>query len=200
MRGWSETEIVTAWFRAEDPFELTIKEDNMRRRWMAARAYFLQLLSYAEVVENLQRDFTIGIAQARVDIRNMQAVFGEIEKVTKDAHRARAIEMALKTFKTAELTDDTAGMAAATKTYILATGIDKDDPEKVDLEKIMRERIYVEALDEDVRNLLLNFMQQSGGLVDGSKLFEGLYAAKKSDQFIDYEMLPNDGATDPGTD
>lgn len=196
MRGWAETDIVAAWFQSEVQFDLTPREDHIRQRWQAARAHFLNLKNYGEVVELLQEEFAISLPQARNDVRNMQRLFGDLERVTKDAHRARAIEMSLKAFRQAETDKDAAGMAAATKIYYLAAALDKEDADKIDMEKLMKERTYVEVIDPTIRNLLLNYIQQSGGVVDVSKLFEKIYEAKNSENYTDYEQLPDDAGTD----
>jgi hypothetical protein len=71
--------------------------------------------------------------------------------------------------------------------YMAATGVDKDDPDTVDLDKIMKERTYIEALDPALRELLLNFLAQSGGSVDTAKLFETIYAAK-NEEYVEYAV------------
>lgn len=199
MKGWAEKDIVAAWFRSTEKFELSAREDYIRQRWTQARALFLAMQTYAEIVEALQQDFGISISQARNDVADMQRMFGDIEKVSKDAHRARAIEMSLSAFKTAKDEKDSAGMAAATKTYILATGIDRDDPAAQDLEKAMQERMYVEVLDPRLRSMLHNYAEKQGGVVDTTKLVEAVISAM-DEGYIDIEseeMNDDDTATDP---
>jgi hypothetical protein len=188
LKGKSMPEIVTIWLKSDDPFPLSDAEDALRQRWMAARAHFMSLKNYAEVVQHIMDEFSISIAQARIDIRHMQAVFGDIEKVGKDAHRARAIEMSLKAFKVAEKKEDADGMAKATKVYYLSAGLDKEDVDRVDLERMMRERTYAEVLDPMIRNLLLNFLNHGGGSVDVSEIFERINHHVGTET-IDYEAV-----------
>jgi hypothetical protein len=188
LKRMSEPEIVAFWYKSETPFELKPIEDKIRQRWDWAKAQFLGLSTYMETVESLMKEFGISIAQARNDIRNMRNAFGNLDDVPKAVHRERAIQMALKTYKLAEKQEDPDGMAKATKVYILASGVDKDDVDHVDLEKLMKERVYVEALDPIIRNYLLNFLQNSNGIVDSSQLFEAVFSAKGS-EFIDYETV-----------
>lgn len=191
LKGMGEVEVLKVWYRGEETFELTPAEDAIRRRWDFAKAQFLALQSYGETVTALQEEFDISIAQARNDVRNMRHAFGNLDEVPKALHRERAIEMALRAYKQAEKDKDSDGMSKATKTYILAAGLDKDDSEKIDLEKLMKERIYVEALDVQVRSFLLNFLRKGGGTIDASKLFEDVYAAKDV-EFVDYEEMTDD--------
>lgn len=184
--GMGEVDVLRAWYSGEHTFELSPAEDAIRQRWDFAKGQFLALRTYADTVNSLMQEFGVSIAQARIDVRNMRHAFGNLDEVPKALHRERAIAMSLKAYKMAEALEDPDGMAKATKNYILATGIDKDDSEKVDLEKLMKERIYVEALDSDVRSLLLNFLRTGGGSTDASALFGAIYAAKDA-EFVDYE-------------
>jgi len=187
FKGLGEVDIVKAWYKAEEPFDLTPVEDGIRQRWHFAKGQFLAMCTYEQTVQALMAEFGISIAQARNDVRNMRHAFGNLDAVPKEMHRERAIEMSLAAYKLAEAQKDADGMAKATKNYIAATGLDKEDAERIDLERLMRERFYVEALDTTVRNFLLNFLEKGGGSVDASTLFEEVYAAKES-EFIDYEI------------
>ncbi len=201
MRGMPDTEVVKAWYQAEDAdtWQLTPRQQAMRERWDWAKAQFLKRHRYQHVCDTLVRQFGIGVATARRDIKSAMELFGEIDRVPKEAHRARAIEMALETFHIAKKNGDPVGMAKATNSYMIAAGVDKDDPDQVDIQKLMQERTYVEALDPVLRELLVNFLEQSGGSIDVTKLFEKIYAAKNAD-YVPFESIPHDPATDPGGD
>lgn len=187
--GMGEVEVLRVWYRGEETFELKPAEDAIRQRWDYAKAQFLALATYGETVNALMQEFSISVAQARNDIRNMRHAFGNLDEVPKQLHRERAIEMSLRAYKIAEAKEDPDGMAKATKVYVLAAGLDKDDSEKIDLEKLMKERIYVEALDVQVRSFLLNFLKQGGGSVDASQLFEQVYAAGEGSEWVNYEEV-----------
>lgn len=189
MRGWGEVDVLREWYRGAETFDLTEAEDRIRQRWDFAKAQFLGLATYGEALTALQKEFGISVAQARNDVRNMRHAFGNLDEVPKAIHRERAIEMALRAYKIAEAKQDSDGMSKATKTYILAAGLDKDDAERIDLEKLMKQRLYVDALDPLVRNFLLNFLRTSGGSADASALFEQVYAAGESGDFVDYEEI-----------
>lgn len=189
LKRMSEPEIVAFWYKSETPFTLKPLEDKIRQRWDWAKAQFLALKTYGETIDSLMSEFSISISQARYDIKNMRHAFGNLDEVPKHVHRERAIQMSLKAFQCAELDKDAAGMAKATQVYIIAAGLDKEEVDTINLEKLMKERIYVEALDPIVRTFLLNFLNQSGGTVDATKLFEAVYAAKDGEDFTDYETV-----------
>lgn len=195
LKGKSEPEIVAIWYKSEHPFDLKPIEDRIRQRWDFAKAQFLALSTYGETVDALMREFDISVAQARNDIRNMRHAFGNLDEVPKHIHRERAIQMALNAYKVAEEAKDADGMAKATKVYVTAAGLDRDETDTLNIEQLMKERIYVEALDPIVRNFLLNFMKNAGGVVDATKLFEAVYASKTED-FTDYENVVDGEAND----
>lgn len=189
LRGLPDTEVVQHWYKADDAdqWTLTPRQEQIRQRIDFAKAQFLARNTYMQIANTLVTEFGVSIATARNDIRAAMQVFGDLDRVPKEAHRQRAIEMALDTFRMAEALKDTEGMAKATKNYIAATGVDKDDPDLPDLEKLMRERIYIEVLDTRMTDLLQQFIAHSGGSVDMSKLFEALHG--KAEEAI-YEEMP----------
>lgn len=200
MKGMTDRDIVRAWYRAEDADEwiLTPQQEAMRQRVDFAKAQFLKRKKYEAAAQAIVEQFGVGIATAKRDIAQAMQLFGDLDRVPKEAHRQRAIDMALETYKVAKDGKDSAGMAKATAAYIAASGLDKDDPDKVDVEKLMRERTYVEVLDPALRELLLNFLEQSGGVVDTTALFEKIYATKGG-EYIEYESpTPDNAGTDPG--
>lgn len=191
MKGMTPADIVKAWYVAEESFDLTEEEDTMRQRWDFCKAQFLARKNYSETVEAIQTEFGCSIATARNDVRHMRYIFGDLDEVPKQAHRQRAIQMALEAFEVAKTEKDGKGMAAATKIYVEAAGLDRDDADKIDIEKMMKDRVYVEALDPMARTFLLNFLKNGGGSADASELFERIYAAG-SGEFVEYEDAPDE--------
>lgn len=201
MKGMTTVDVVRAWYTAEEPFNLTTEEDDIRRRWDFAKAQFLDRKPYAETLKAVMDEFSVSISCARNDVRNMRHTFGDLDEVPKQAHRLRAIEMSLAAFEVAREAKDGKAMAAATKVYADACGLGKDDAERIDIERMMKERTYVEALDPLARNFLLNFLKQ-GGSVDSSQLFDKMYEASQG-AFIDYEETTDaeeTETTEPDTD
>lgn len=188
LRGLPDTEVVQHWYKAADAdqWTLTPRQEQIRRRIDLAKAQFLARNTYMQIANTLVTEFGVSIATARNDIRAAMQVFGDLDRIPKEAHRQRAIEMALDTFRIAEAMKDADGMAKATKNYIAATGVDKDDPDLPDLEKLMRERIYVEVIDARMNDLLQQFIAHSGGSVDMTKLFEALHG--KAEDVVFEEM------------
>ncbi len=191
LRGLGEVDIVKAWFQSEETFDLKPSEDAIRMRWDFAKAQFLKRKKYQHILDALMKEYNVSISQARNDVRNMKYIFGDLEEIPKLAHRQRAIEMSLAAFDVAKKAGDSDGMSKATKVYIMAAGLDRDDAEPFDLDKIMKERMYVEVLDPTLRNLLMNLLMQSGGVIDTSIMFERVNKAKDAEGFTDFEEIPD---------
>lgn len=199
LRGLSDYEIVRRWLTATDQWELNEKQDWIRKRWEFAKAQFQKRKKFSAIRDAMVREFGISTAQAARDMRAALDCFGDIDRIPKEAHRQRVIEMALQAFKVAKKANDADGMTKAGRLYHTAAGLDNDDPDRIDMEKLMQERVYAEVLDPAIRELLLNFMEQAGGSIDVSKLFETIYAAKGG-EYVPYENLPDDAGTGPAGD
>lgn len=191
LKGLSEVDIVKTWYESDEQFELKPAEDAIRQRWDFAKGQFLKRKPYGKIIKALMEEFKISISQARNDVRNMRYIFGDLDEIPRMAHRQRAIEMSLAAFDVANKAKDADGMAKATKVYVTAAGLDRDDSEPFDLDKLMKERMYVEVMDPQLRTLLLNLLAQSGGVLDTSSMFEKIRGARESDDFTEYEDIPD---------
>lgn len=198
LKGLPPKEIVKRWYMSREPFDLTEQEERIRERWDWVKAQFLARRSYGEIRDDMVTEFGIGSATAGRDIRDALECFGDLDRVPMEAHRQRAQQMALEAFNVAKEEKDGKAMAAAARVYMEATGVDKDDSQRIDIEKMMQERVYVEALDPQVRTLLLNLIHQSGGSTDLSKVFQAMYAAKDAEDFQDYEDISDHAGADQG--
>ncbi len=188
LHGMAQTDIVRRWYESEEPFDLTPTEEEIRKRWDFAKAQFLDRRTYTQTMEALMDEFSISIAQARNDIRNMRATFGPIDDVPKIAKRQLAMKMALEAFDVAKEGKDPDGMSKATQAYIKAAGLDREDQEPFDLDKLMKERTYVEIIDPQIRTLLLNVLA-GGGSLDTTMLFQNLQATKDKADYTDFETV-----------
>lgn len=197
LKGLGEVDIVRRWYECDDPWELTPTEDFIRKRWDYAKAQFLDRKTYQQTVDALMAEFSISIAQARNDIKNMRLTFGPIDDVPKIAKRQLAMQMALEAFDTAKKNDDADGMAKATTAYIKAAGLDKDDTEPFDMDRLMKERNYVEIMDPQIRSLLLNLLEKSGGALDTTALFQQVRGVKDQEGYTDYEEVQEETSPEP---
>jgi hypothetical protein len=188
LKGLSATDKLKAWYGSEDPFELNEMENRLRERWEEARRLFLDNKMYSEIVDELVAAFGISPQLAKIDIRNMRHTFGDTDEISKQAHRQRAINMALQAYRKAEKDGDVGQMIKAAKQYALVSGALDPDQGTMDVQKLMNDRTYVEVLDPGVRDLFLALIGQFGGVVDSSKVVEAIMAAKGS-EYTEHEEV-----------
>lgn len=172
---------IKAWYVAETPFTLTERENEIRLRWEFARDQFMANKTYSEITQALSDEFGISIQSAKLDVRDMRVAFPPAESTDKHMHRLRAERMVLKAYAKAEEKDDVKGMMACMKQYVIIMGLDKEDPNAIDIQKAMADRTYVEALDPVLRTMLLGLIEGAGGSLDTAQIFEGIFAAKKAE-------------------
>ena len=168
LKGMSPTDVVRTWFRYGLGCPLRDSEEEIKNRWETARALFLDGKTYTKIQNKLIETYNISRPQASIDIRNATELFAVVDKITKDAHRLRAIEMALMLFKKSK---DAGAKVKALKAYIVAAGLDKDDPDIPNIEKIMADRVHALVLDDTTRDALLMLADQGGGSIDVSQFF-----------------------------
>jgi hypothetical protein len=178
-----------AWYTMEDPFELNEREQQMQARWERAKALFLEGRTYTDITETLRDEFDISIQAARKDVADIKHVFSPSSKIEKHQHRERAIEMVMTSYQNAKEAKSDKLMLKAAQLYATITGLDKPDEETYDIEKKMADRTYVEALDPQLRNMLMAIVTNAGGNIDTSKIFEGVMQAMPT-HTADYEEVP----------
>lgn len=91
----------------------------------------------------LEQEFGLSRTQAWRTIKETQLIFSKMEKVDKAIHRQIAGEMALKAYRKAELLGDPKAMTAATNAYIKAYGIDQDDPDTPEFDRLTPHTIVI---------------------------------------------------------
>jgi hypothetical protein len=177
-----------AWYTMEDPFELNEREQQMQARWERAKALFLEGRTYTDITETLRDEFDISIQAARKDVADIKNIFSPSDKIDKAQHRERAIEMIMRVYRNASNVGNDKLMLKAAQQYAVITGLDKPDEETYDIEKKMADRTYVEALDPQLRDMLMAIVTNAGGNIDTSKIFEGVMQAMPT-HTADYEEV-----------
>lgn len=128
----STYEAIEAWYTAKGSMHLTLTQDAIRVRLDSAYSMFLKdrdsAWDKAATIRKHARLWKQSEIQSRRDIDAAMELFGKMDTRNRSTHRAIAIEMAMKTFKKAEYLGELSEMNRATKIYIEATGVDKDDP------------------------------------------------------------------------
>lgn len=150
-------------------------------------------LSYHDCLPIMCKTFDINENKYWADVRGLCSLVGDLEANNRDMERVRLKELSLKAFQMAAKKEDSKGMSAAVANLIKLNGFDRDEPEKIDPEKL-NPGMYALVMEEDVRQLFYNALTQTGSL-DMSRLLQNVSEAAET---IPYEQIEiqNKGATD----
>jgi hypothetical protein len=170
----STYDAIESWYTAKGSVALTLTQDAIRVRLDSAYSMFLKdrdvAFDKASTIRKHARLWQQSEIQSRRDLDAAMELFGKMDTRNRATHRAIAVEMALKTFRAAEWIGELSEMNRATKIYIEATGVDKDDPNvpKTEDYKIP----IVEVADELTRLLMqrISAVIKSGNTLDLQEL------------------------------
>jgi len=167
-----------------DEYMLTEKQVEYFRQLRSAYAMLLDLHPKAKIAKRLMANFDISQQVAYKVIRETETLFGSIQKVNKEFLRVQAIEMAKKAYRRAQKLDKPKEMIAATIAFVKAAGLDVNDPDLPDFEKLQPNLVVTvlpEGMEQDIRRML-----QSGAV--------NLNKAPIISESIDYEEVKENDA------
>ena len=171
---------------------LTDHQERVRRRLLVAHSLLLEAASRKDIKSKLMKRYSISAEQAYRDIRHAIRLFGHVQKSEKEGLRHITLELAMETFRFARQEKDIKQMNAAIANIIKLGGLDREDPNAPDWEKL-KAGLYPIVLDEPVRALFQQFIQQNG-VLDLTKLMQNV-----ADQSED-AVLEIPGRIDQGGD
>lgn len=161
---------IEAWYESKGKIALPLHQDNIRARWEHAYQLFLRdkecSFDKATTIRKHANIWKQSEIQSRRDLDTAMDIFAKIDGKSRQTHRSIAIEMAMKTFRKAEKYGELADMNKATKLYIEATGVDKEDPNIPKAEDLKLP--ILEVADELTRLLMDRIAQaaQKGNTLD----------------------------------
>ena len=181
---------IELWYETKGRTFLTILQHEMHNRWKHAYQLFIQdrdaSFNRAVTIRKHANIWKQSEIQSRRDLDAAIELFAKMDSKDRKTHRAIAIEMAMKTFKKAEQLGELADMNKATKNYIEATGVDKEDP---NIPKAEDFKLPVAEVADELTRLVMEKIAQAalkGNTIDLQNLkvidlIEG----------IDYETVTN---------
>jgi len=164
--------------------ELTEHQEHVRQRWLTAHAMLLEARAKKEITAILMARYEITDVQAYRDIRSATQLFGQVNRSEKEGLRHIAQEMAMETFRLARDEKDLAGMNKALANVIKLGGLDREDPDLPDFDKL-KQGLYPIILDDPVREMLLQLINKEGS-IDLTKFMQN--AAEQAEP-ADYEDI-----------
>lgn len=154
----SNLETVLMYYRGQiEEKEMTENERKYLFAMRCAYGMLIEALPNPQIVGALIKDHKFSQASAYRLIASAQQVYGNLKQADKDFARFQAIEMAKYAWSLAKRREDMKGLNQALKNFILATGIDKLDPDLPDFEKLAPSINVLqlpEGLEESVMALL----------------------------------------------
>lgn len=126
---------------------LTDKQEEMRKRLSAAFSLLSSYRSIQQAIPILMNQYAYSEASAYRDINNALKLFGNVLEKNKEGIRQIVYEYAVNTYQLAAANNDYKAMSLALDKMIKVIGLDKDETELPDFEKIQPSIVLV-ALPE----------------------------------------------------
>jgi len=145
--------------------ELTDKQREIHDRYLEMNAILLEGHAPSDAVKIHAKKHNITSRQAWNDYRGAVNLFGQIGKAEKEGMRRLLYEHSMKTYKKAAESNDVKGMNSAIKNMWQLLGLDKEDSDLPDFEKL-QPSLVVLGLPEHQLNRIEQLL--GGGVVDFS--------------------------------
>lgn len=178
----TDIQCIRDWYKDESgELKLTKHQEIKRKRILVAQSMLASAKPNSEIIEVLSEDFDISGGQAFRDVKDAIALYGDLRKAEKEGLRYIIYDMALHSYNTAKKDANVKGMNAAINNMTKLLGLDREEPDLPDFEKL-EPSTYIITLDEEVREMFLAFINM-GGSLDLTKLVNNAENASKAKQF-----------------
>jgi hypothetical protein len=127
--GDSTFDKIKAFYINPEEFPLSDKLEEIRCRWVAINNFSSKAYGKIEIANMLKRDYGISQAQAYIDIRNSENIFGSITSTESNAFKAMWIEWTKDYLKRCRQKDDRVNEAKALVLLAQYGDLKKDDLE-----------------------------------------------------------------------
>jgi len=144
---------------------LTDRQEEIRQRYLRMNALLLEGYSPTEACKMHAKVEDISNQQAWTDYRETIRLFGQIGKAEKEGMRRLLYEHSMRTYKKAAEQGDIKGMNSSIKNMWQLLGLDKEDSELPDFEKL-QPSLVVLGLPEHQAARIEQLL--GGGVVDFS--------------------------------
>lgn len=172
---------IYAYYINPDKYQLTEKEEEIRKRWSAAFSLQLNYHSPEQCVPVLMQEFSISKAQAYRDVRNATALFGDVNKSDKEGKRYILYEYSMRLMQEAIKKNDLDAWGQAINKMIRLARLDEEDQAQINPEKL-ESNDYKLVLPKEIKQMLKGMVQN--GYMD---------IANMASQDMDFEEIEEDG-------
>lgn len=159
----STFESIMAYHLNPEKFPLSEKQEEIRKRWAEVLTLRLNYYSRIQVANKLMEDHSISLAQAYIDIRNSELLYGNVLKADREGTRAILFEYAHKFYQRAVQKNDLKAQAKALDLMSEFGGLKEMDNPEFNPEKLENKEIKI-VMDKTTQKML--FEMVSKGVVD----------------------------------
>ena len=153
----SNIEAIRQWYLTEDsrhPVELTPAQEEHRTQLLFVKAQLLQRTPEEDIRMFLMKDYGMSEATAYRRIREAIQLHGDLKKADKEGRRYIIYEWTVFTFNEAAKQGDTREMNRSIDNMIKLLGLDKENGELPDFEKLQANPV-IAVLPESMSEMLL---------------------------------------------
>ena len=166
-KGDSTFDIIMAHHIDPIKYPLTDKQEEIRARWAEVFALRLNYFSRIQVANKLVEDRGISMAQAYIDIKNSEHLYGNVLKADKEGNRAVLFEYAHKFYQRAIQQKDLKAQAKGLELLAEFGGIRDTENLEFNPEKLENKELHLVIPKEQLEALK---QLVSNGVVDFNKL------------------------------
>lgn len=157
-RGDSTMDKIRAYYTNPSDFELSDTLEVVRKRLVHAYNLKMSYFSNMQIVKLWEKDYGLSQAQAYIDIRNAQVLFGQVNKLDRDAKRNMLYEYTMSLLRRARENGDTKTEAKALDLLGKYSGLSEEDIAQFNPEKFENREISV-AIPVELQKVLIEMMQ-----------------------------------------
>lgn len=148
-------------------FPLSEKLEEIRKRWAEVLTLRLNYYSPQQVVNKLVEDNKISLAQAYLDVRNSEILYGNVMQSDKKGKQALLYEYAHKFYQQSIKAKDLKAQAKALELMAKFGGLDEVDLADFNPDKFENKEIHIH-MDKKLQLKLTEML--GGGVVDFNSL------------------------------
>jgi hypothetical protein len=160
-------ESIMAYHLNPEKYKLSEKQEEIRKRWAEVLTLRLNYYSRIQVANKLIEDHGISLAQAYIDIRNSELLYGNVLKADREGTRAILFEYAHKYYQRAVQKNDLKAQGKALDLMAEFGGLKEMDNPEFNPEKLENKEIKI-VMDPKLQKML--FEMVSKGVADFNSL------------------------------
>lgn len=164
--GDSTFDKIQAFYVNPEHYPLSEQQESIRQRWVMVVNLLLRGFPKFKIANMLERDFNLSLAQAYIDIRNSESIFGDIYKTSKEVEKAMWKEWVKEYYLTAKRKGDAKSVGKALDLFAKYAGFTEEDL-SFNPDKLLNKEISID-LDPKLLKYLQNMV--SGGIADFNSL------------------------------